>query len=130
MINLLFVTPDSTIYAHWTLTAQTTGAAIVQIFEGTTASSNGTAVTRLNRNRNSTNTSTTLAFHTPTITADGTKMSEKYLGSEGFKESTGQGVRGDSEFILKRNTKYLVRCTAISDDIKCAIGGDWYEHEA
>lgn len=127
-IELLFVTPDTTEWAHWKLVAQSTGEVVVAVYEGTTTSANGTAITRWNRNRNSVNTSSTLVYHTPTVTADGTKMVEKWIGSSGFRENSGGESRGDNEFILKQNTKYLVRLTAVSDDIKGAIGGDWYEH--
>ena len=127
-ITLLFVTPNTTKWAHWVLVGQATGSAIIQIYEDTTTSNDGTAVTRWNRNRNSLTDSTTLVYHTPTVTADGTKIVEKWIGSEGFKEDTGGEARGDSEFILKQNTKYLIRLTAVSNGIKGAIGGDWYEH--
>jgi len=128
-ITLLFVTPDTTEWAHWVLTGQATGAVVIQLYEGTTTSSNGTAVTVVNRNRNISGTAnTTLVYHTPTVTTDGTKIVEKWLGSEGFKEDVGGGIRGDSELILKQNTKYLIRLTAVSNGIKGAIGGDWYEH--
>jgi len=62
------------------------------------------------------------------VTTDGTKMVTKYIGNEGFKEDVGGEARGNSEFMLMKNTKYLVRLTAISDGIVGAIGGDWYEH--
>jgi len=127
-VQLLFVTPDTTKWAHWTLTSQSTGAVKVEIYEGASVSANGTAVTRWNRNRNSTNTSTTLVYHTPTVTTNGTKMVTRYLGSEGFKQELSGEHRGDSEFILMQDTKYLVVLTAISDGIVGAIGGDWYEH--
>jgi len=127
-VQLLFVTPNTTKWAHWTLTAQATGSAKIEVYEGTSVSANGTAVTRWNRNRNSTNTSTTLVYHTPTVTTSGTKMITKYIGSEGFRSNIGGEHRGDSEFMLLQNTKYLLVLTAISDDIVGSVGGDWYEH--
>ena len=127
-ITMLFVTPNTTEWAHWTLTAQTTGAAKVEIFEGTVASANGTATTILNRNRNSSIVSSTLAFHTPTVTTDGTKLSSRWIGSEGWRSEIGGGFTASHHFLLKQNAKYLVRMTAISDGIVGAIGGDWYEH--
>ena len=130
VINLLFVTPDTAVWGHWTLVGQSTGEAVIQVFEGTTVSGNGTAVARWNRNRNlaAVNESDILVFHTPTITGDGTKMSEKWIGGTGFKADVGGGTRGDSEYVLKQNTNYLVRLTAVGAGIKGAIGGDWYEH--
>lgn len=128
VIELLFITPDSAKWAHWTLTAQTTGAGTVQVFRGPTVTANGTAVTPLNRSENSLRTSDVSVYHTPTTTADGTKISERWIGSEGFRSNIGGEIRGSSEIILKQNTIYLVRATANADGIKMAIGGDWYEH--
>ena len=131
VINLLFITPDSETYAHWVLKGQSTGAVVIELYEAPTTTANGTAVTVVNRDRNVVGTAnTTLVYHTPTVTAVGTKLVEKWMGNEGFKESIGGEQRGDSELILKANTKYLVRLTAVSDGIKGAIGGDWYEHES
>jgi len=132
-ISLVFVTPNTTEYAHWTLTSQATGEAIIQIFEGCTATDSGTAVTVWNRNRNSSHANTTLVGHTPTLgtpiaTARGTKFSEQWIGGSGFKESVSGSFRGDSEIVLKANTKYLIYGIAVGDGIKVAIGGDWYEH--
>lgn len=127
-IELLFVTPDTTEWAHWVLTAQATGAVVVELYEDTEVSANGTAVGVRNRNRNVSGGNTTLVYHTPTITADGTKLVEKWVGSEGWKEDLSGSTRGNSEFMLKQGSNYLIRLTAVSDDIKGAVGGDWYEH--
>jgi hypothetical protein len=129
VIDLLFVTPDTATHAHWALTAQSTGVATVELYEGTTATG-GTAVTIWNRDRNSAKTAGVTVFHTPTVTDAGTKMSTRWIGGTGFRTDVSGEHRGDSEFILKQNTKYLVRATANTDSIKVAIGGDWYEHEA
>lgn len=130
IIYLCFTTPDTTTWMHWVLTAQTTGAATIELYEAPTLSAEGTAVTPLNRNRNSAKVSAMVVKHTPTVTSPGTKISEKWVGSVGFKETTGGESRGGSELILKQNTQYLIKLTANADTIKCAIGGDWYEHES
>ena len=128
VIELLFLTPNTLKWAHWQLTAQTTGACTIELFEDTVTSDNGIVNPIWNRNRNSIKAPTVQVFHTPVITSDGTKFSEKWVGSSGFKENVGGEQRGDSEFVLKQNTKYLVRITAEADGLKAAIGGDWYEH--
>ena len=127
VIELLLVTNSSKDVAHFVMTAQATGAVVVQLFRSPTSSANGTLVSILNRNENSENTSEMLVYHTPTTSADGTKISEKWVGNEGFKETIGGSQRGNSEIILKKDTKYLIRLTAVSDGIKGAIGADWYE---
>ena len=127
-VAVVFTTPDSTKFMHFVLTSQTTGPATVQLFRTPTLSAEGTAMTPLNRNENSSNTADMVVKHTPTITSNGTKIAEKWVGSEGFKENLGGETRGDSEIVLLRNTQYLALLTAEADDMKGAIGGDWYEH--
>lgn len=127
-VTLLFVTPNTTTWAHWELTAQATGFCRIDVYTGTTTSADGTAVTIWNRNQNSTNTPGVVVKHTPTVTSDGTKMVTKFIGGTGFKADVGGEARGDSEFILKQNTKYLIRATALDDNISIQVGGDWYEH--
>lgn len=127
-VALVFTTPDTTKWMHFVLTSQVTGPATIQLFETPTLSAEGTALTPVNRNRNSASVSTMVVKHTPTVTVNGTKLSEKWVGSDGFKEISGGSVRGDSEMILKQDTQYLVLLTAEADTMKAAIGGDWYEH--
>lgn len=127
-LDLLFVTPNTTKWAHFVMTAKATAKCSVAIYEGTTTSADGTAVTIWNRNRNSIKTPTVVVTHTPTVTSVGTKMAEHWMGTDG-KDPQGGDARGDSEFMLKQNTKYLVRLTAEDNAMKGAIGGDWYEHE-
>lgn len=127
-IELLLTTPDTTRWAHFLLTMQSTGEVVVELYEGTTVSAEGTAITPINRNRNSDTASVVVVTHTPTITSDGTKLTENWIGTTGFKEDIGDRTRGDNEIILKQNTKYLIRLTAVGNGIKGAIGGDWYEH--
>ena len=127
-IEIVFVTPDTSTWAHWSLQAQATGSVVVQLFEGSVLVSNGAAITRLNRNRNSLNTSKTLAYHSPTITSDGTKLSEKWVGSEGWRSDISGSFASTNHFLLKQNTTYLLRLTALSSGIKGGVGGDWSEH--
>ena len=127
-VFVLFTTPNTTKWAHWKLTSESTGSATIEIYENVTTSDDGTALTEWNRNRNSTNTASVVITHTPTITSFGTKMASKWIGGAGFKTDISGEHRGDSEFILKQNTKYLVIGIALASNIKIAIGGDWYEH--
>ena len=127
VIELVLVTPNTTEWAHFSLRSSYTGIVTVDMFEGATLSDDGTAVTRLNRNRNSDIVSTTLAYHTPSITTTGTKIVSKFLGSEGFRSDIGESFAGSDHFLLKQNTKYILRLTAVTNNIKCSIGGDWLE---
>jgi hypothetical protein len=77
------------------------------LYEAPTVSANGTAMTAFNRNRNSAFTSDLEHYHTPTVTTVGTLISTDHAGS-------GRGTGGEArseEFVLKNNTKYLLRVT-------------------
>ena len=128
VMSIVFMVPAGTKYSHWTLTAQSTGGVTVNVYEGATLTATGTAVTVWNRNRNSTTVNTMTIGHTPTVTASGTKMVQRWIGGTGFKESISGEHRGDAEFVLKADTYYLVEAIADADNTKVAIGGDWYEH--
>jgi hypothetical protein len=128
-ISLLFTTPDTTTWMHWTLSAAVTGLCKIQVFENPTISAAGTSVTPFNRNRNSSNTSSMVVTHTPTIGANGTPISTKFIGGTGFKEDIGAEFTAESKIIMKQNEQYLVLCTVLDDDISAQIGGNWRENE-
>lgn len=76
-----------------------------------TTSATGTAITSFNRERNSSKTSALGIYHSPVLATaggDGTKIFEKHAGS-GKQEGT--ELRGSEEFVLKNNTKYVLRLT-------------------
>ncbi len=128
---VLIVTPNTTNWGHFTLVAEATGAATVEVFEAVTTqapNNDGTALTEFNRNRNSVVTAGLVATHTPSINAAGTRMGVEYVGGAPFKGTLSGGARGENELMLKQNTKYLLKLTANADGIKASIGADWYEH--
>jgi len=102
--NLLLVTNAS--FPHLTLSLSAQAAFTYELYEGTTTSSDGTAVTGFNNNRNSAGASVMTAFHTPTVTAVGTLLARRQLSS-GARE--GGGEDRETELILKTGTKYLLR---------------------
>jgi len=128
-VSVLFVTPDTAKWAHFELTAASTGFARIVLYEGVATSSDGTPITPQNRNRNSLTASVISTYHTPTVTNYGSTWATKFIGGEGFKTTIGGEKRGESEIILKQNTKYLILGTALADNISLQVGGDWYEHE-
>lgn len=86
------------------------GDAIVSIQEGVSYTG-GTPLVIFNKNRNSTNTPVTTAFHTPTVTASGVTIFEEYTIGGTYNQSTGANTRNNSEWELKPNTNYLFRTT-------------------
>ena len=87
----------------------------VQIYEGTTTSADGSALSLFNTNRNSSKTPLTAVYTGPTVSAAGTLIHTAWipptatgtgLSANGFV----QGGTGE-EWELQPSTKYLVRLT-------------------
>ena len=126
-LDMLIVTPDSLAYAHLLYEIDVQAEAQLYIYENVTATA-GDAVVAYNRNRVGTPASATVVVtSTPTgITEGSTIIRSRHMGSG---KSIGGGDRGTHEFILKPNTKYLVRLTnSTSGDNYMSVIFDWYEH--
>lgn len=106
-LDLLFVTPNTTKWAHLTLTVQVEGEMILYVYEDTD-STGGAAVTAHNRNRNSGTSSVLTVTSGPTVTTPGTTILSAILGSG---NRTGGGAEEGGDIVLKQNTKYLFRIT-------------------
>lgn len=90
------------------------GPGYYRLYEGVTASNDGTALVEVNYERPSSKTAGVVATHTPTISDLGTLIYEERVmdpGTTPSKDSpSGSGtVVGSIEFILKANTKYVFR---------------------
>jgi hypothetical protein len=87
----------------------------------------GTAITAINKNRNSLVTSQSAALSNPTVTTLGTPiLSQILIGGVGKK--AGGGQIGTSDLILKPLTTYLFRLTNVnSTDHAAEIVLEWYE---
>lgn len=118
--------PNTNKWPHMVIHVRSTGEANYVIYEGTTTSSDGTAVSEWNRNRNSTTTNLTQISHTPTITSTGTVFCTEHFGSG---QQFGGEARGENEIILKQNTKYLLLLTSEAADNDLTTKLVWYEHK-
>jgi len=126
VFDFLAVTPDTLKWAHMLVEFNFEAEAHIQVYEGTTTSNDGTTVTPVNRNRNSSTTPTVSIYHTPTVTDVGTLIAGYKTGSG---NKVGGEIRGSNELILKQNTKYLIRLTndtALNNWVDYLA--DWYEH--
>ena len=105
----------------------------IVVYEGATASADGSAIARNNTNRNSTNTPGVVLTSAPTITDVGTLVHTSWLTptSAGQGQSGSTGIAGETngeEWVLKPNTKYLIRVTNNSGaTIDYAYEMLWYE---
>jgi len=129
--ELLIVTPDTTKWAHMTFYIICGLDTNVKLYEGATHTVNA-AQTAYNNNRNSSTVNTTTINTHNNDGADGTLIYETQFGlSIGVGAgsiNTGGESRGDSEWILKQNTKYLLVVTSGTDNSSLAIRLAWYEH--
>ena len=114
------------------------GSIITQfdIFEDTTrvpATTDATALTTFNSNRNSTETAKMLIYSpvaTTTDTADGTNLYTFKGGTSTNQSRTGDSSDSAQEIILKKNAKYLIRFTSSSAGNLCDLYLNWYELDA
>ena len=126
-LDLLIVTPDSLAYAHWFYEIDVEAEASLLLYEAVTATA-GAAIVAYNRNRVGTpDAATVVVTSTPTSITEGTTiLRSRHIGSG---KTTGGGSRGQHEFILKPNTKYLFRLTnATTGNNFMSVEFDWYEH--
>ena len=102
------------------------GDAMGFLYEGSVVTG-GTAITAINKNRNSVITSQSAALSNPTVTTLGTPiLSQILIGGQGKK--AGGGAVGSSDLILKPLTTYLFRLTNVNGTAHAAeIVLEWYE---
>lgn len=110
-------------FVHFKVTCTADGKGDVAIYEEPTTSANGTGMAELNRNRASAITPEVTVFHTPTVSAVGTMLCDELFGSG---NKSGGETRADNEWVLKKNTKYLIRVHA-SANIDVSTKMNWYE---
>ena len=113
--------------AHAVFAGAAGGDATAHLIENPTVTAAGTALTAYNLNRTSSNTASTLAYHTPTVAA-GTELVAQFMpGGAGPQASGGQAQSG-SEWVLKPDEDYVCRITNISGQAQpLSIIVEWYE---
>ena len=123
--QFILTTPDTAMRVHIVFEFEFESETSVVVTEGVSTSGDGTAITELNRDRNSANTATLILTHTPTSPTGGTVIGQSQKG-DGKK--AGGLTRGSDELILKQNTKYLVDITNESAGASLTNWVfDWYE---
>ncbi len=135
-----FKTPAGAKKSHLIVGFDTLVGGYLQILEAPTITTDtGTVVVPVNRDRKSTNESTLLEDKTatpaftangmllmPTITDVGTVICR--IDAFGAANKKANGARGHNEFILKADTVYAIRFTAVGAANKGQLILDWYEH--
>lgn len=128
--EILIIAGASDVHFEEVVDASLSG--LLYIYEGTTYSAPGTAVTVTARNRANVQACTTLVYHTPTLTATGTLLAVHQVGTSSTGGRTGESASSDrAEWILDAGKKYLLRFTADANNTRTIIRGDWYHaHDA
>ena len=96
---------------HMVMKVSAGADATVQLFEAPTASADGTAITPINHNRQSTNTADSTAFYGPTITDDGTRLHSEFLPGGGILAPGAILTVNTEQFVLAAGSDYLFRVT-------------------
>lgn len=130
-VELLIVTPNTTKWAHMVIHVSAELDTNIKLYEGATHTVLA-AQTVHNNNRNSATANTTTINTHNDDGADGTLIFEDQFGisTGGGAAGTFSGgvTRGDIEFVLKQNEKYLLVVTSGSDNSSLSIRLSWYEH--
>jgi hypothetical protein len=129
-VDILLTTPNSLKWTHMVFMVACGMHCTFHIYESSTHTA-GAAFTAYSMNRNSANTPTLALNANAGGGVDGTAIYQENLGvsAAGAVRYIGGGsARSDSEFILKQNTKYLIRVTSQIDLNAVSLTLSWYEH--
>lgn len=112
----LLIQSSATEDTHVRFHLMTGGDATSQLYEGTTFSAAGTAVTISNHNRQSAKVFSGTVTHTPTVTDVGSQLNgTQFVPGGGGGNAVGGEMPGFlNEFILAASTTYLLRVTNIT----------------
>lgn len=100
-------------FMHAVFSGGVTGNSTIKLFENPIFSVAGTAVTMSNHNRNSAKVLLATVTHTPTVSNNGSQINGTGLMAGGEKsKAIGSEFGGfGSEFVLAKNTNYLIQIT-------------------
>ena len=130
-IDFGVTSPNTTKWAHMFWRIGATKETIIEVYK-TSVLSGGTALSPVNNNQNSDNTSVMTVVQNPTVTDSGTLISASRFGiaaGVGVATRYGSGeTRQEREIILHSGTSYLWRVKSATDTNYVSYKGTWYEH--
>ena len=130
-IEVRIQTPDTAKRAHMVISIEAGLAATAELWKPTTKTDvSGNRITPMNRDHDSVNTSGLTICHTPGGSQSGAANLLQYMGAatSNGRVNEGGGADGRHEFILSRNSSYLIKATSRADGNSLTIILDWYEH--
>lgn len=130
VLNALLVVPSGYTVHLRHVTSTTGGPILIDMYEETTVSANGSAGNWRNANRNFPDTPNMEIYSGPTITSDGTLIFQQMVpGTGGFFGGGATLEIGIIEIVLKPNTNYLLRFTNNSTGTETVNNTCfWYEY--
>jgi hypothetical protein len=115
--------------AHVEVDATLLTAGLVELYEGPTLTGAGTALTAINRNRESSNVAAVVVAEDCTISAAGTLLGFlRVNGSAHPTQGVGANAASRHEFELDAGN-YLIKITTDADNNKSWLGVLWYEED-
>ena len=118
------ITTTADTYPHIILASNVKNNTIMEFYEGSSVTA-GAALTSLNRNRESSNTTGVTLNAITAVTTPGTLLYSEIFYATQQTAVTGQG--GLQEFILKDSTVYMVQYQAIQPANQVNVFLNWYE---
>ncbi|HUT19893.1 MAG TPA: hypothetical protein VM366_12115 [Anaerolineae bacterium] len=112
--------------AHAIFSAASTGIARAILYEATTTSSVGTAMSEVAINRASVASPLATVTHTPTVTSVKTEIATELLPA-GVGAPGMFGAVGHHEVILDAGKAYLFRIDNLGSTVAMSVGVRWYE---
>lgn len=123
-VDVLLSVPNQNVDFHFEGATSSSGGAYVQFYENVITSDDGSQLSVYNAFRRSTNTNILVPYIAPTITNLGTLIDGAQLGSG---QTTGGVARGEGEWVLNKNRKYLLRITSAANGSIITARLRWYE---
>lgn len=106
------------------------GDALFGLYEAPTVTNDGTPITAFNRNREVVTPPLSVFTHSPTVTAPGVAVRQQLLPGGSGNGSQGRVLDDVDEWVLKRNTAYLLRLTNLGGNGQPLYVGDlFYEFD-
>lgn len=105
-LHFLVKTPSDAIVNAW-FAVNSSIQSVARLYQDTTVSANGTEIVPVCFNRENVGTTSLRAFDSPTITSNGSRLSEELIPAERGRRGIGSVLASDHKWILKKNTHYL-----------------------
>lgn len=100
---------------------------ILEFFENSTVTANGTPLDIINNNRRSSTTSLSRIFEDPTVTADGTLLFQERRGTATTETELGEFERNDEELVLHQDRTYTLKFVPLAV-ANITLELNWYDN--